>query len=560
MEAMKKLLQDLIQRYQELPSVQRLLVTAGFGGGILALVFWGYLGAGSDYGVLFSNLAQDDAAAITSKLKAKKVPYQLEAGGGTILVPKGEVYEMRLFLASEGVPRGGGIGFELFDRQSLGTTDFVQRLNYQRALQGELARTITGMPEVMEARVHIVTPKESLFVEDQKRASAAVAVKLRQGRQLSPAQVEGIINLVSSAVPELHASQVTVVDLSGRILSKPQDALTPGGLSNAQMTFQRQAEESLERKVQSLFDQVLGPRKSIVRVSTELDFQKIDTREESFAPNKELIRSEQKSTERSSKGGAEAQGSPESRFDLGKGTITASPPGKGPPPLSPPLPAAPASPSGSERQSEVRNYEINRVMRQIVDQPGKIKRLSVAVVVDGVYKKGNAFSPRPPEEMRQFANLAKKSIGFSTDRGDQFEISSAPLALQAPEGVVSTGAPGGWRDTIMDSVKIGLLVLFGLAVLMILMKKRSAGGAQRRPQLLEGPGATAAPGLPAYQQQAAALPGADGELALPAPQPLLQSPARILPDAVDGKEKMVQLINTYPDRAVEVLRLWLHEK
>ena len=550
MDALRRFLLDLTQRYQAMASMQRLLVVAALGAGILAVVFWGFMGTSSDYGVLFSNLAQDDAAAITSKLKGKKVDYRLEAGGGTILVPKADVYEMRLYLAGEGMPKGGGVGFEIFDRQGLGTTDFVQRLNYQRALQGELARTICGMPEVAEARVHIVTPKESLFVEEQKKASAAVAVKLRQGRGLSPAQIEGIINLVSSAVPDLHASQVTVVDLNGRILSKPQDALTPGGLSTAQMTFQRQAEESLERKVQSLFDQVLGSRKSIVRVSADLDFQKIDTREESFAPNKELIRSEQKTMERSSRG-TEASGNPDSRADLGRGTINAPPPGKGPPPLTPPVAAAaPAQASGTERQSELKNYEINRTLRQVVEQPGKIKRLSVAVVVDGTYKgKGNAFSPRPPEEMRQYASLAKKAIGFSVDRGDQFEISSAPLAQQAPEGVMAVGSGGNWRDTVMDSLKIGVMVLLALAALMFMLKKRPV--ASRRP-LLEGP--SAAPGLGAYERQAA-LTGTGAELALSGP-----GPPPILPDAVDGKEKIVQLINTYPDRAVEVLRLWLHEK
>lgn len=550
MDALRKFLLDLTQRYQALPSMQRLLVVAVLAAGVLAVVFWGFMGTGSDYGVLFSNLAQDDAAAIASKLKSKKVNYRLEAGGGTILVPRADVYEMRLYLAGEGMPKGGGVGFEIFDRQGLGTTDFVQRLNYQRALQGELARTIGGMPEVEEARVHIVTSKESLFVEDQKKASAAVAVKLRRGRTLSPAQIDGIINLVSSAVPDLHANQVTVVDLSGRILSKPQDSLTPGGLSTTQMTFQRQAEESLERKVQSLFDQVLGSRKSIVRVSADLDFQKIDIREESFTPNKELIRSEQKTMERSTRG-TEAVGNPDSNADLSRGTITAPPPGKGPPPLTPPVAAAPPKASGTERQSELKNYEINRVLRQVVEQPGKIKRLSVAVVVDGLYKgKGNAFSPRSPEELRQFASLAKKAIGFSLDRGDQFEISSAPLALQAPEGVVAVGSAGNWRDTIMDSLKIGIMVLLALVALMFLLKKRPVSA--KRP-LLEGP--SAASGLGAYERQAAALP-AGGEMALGGPA----APPPLLPDAVDGKEKIVQLINTYPDRAVEVLRLWLHEK
>jgi flagellar M-ring protein FliF len=556
MDSLRRFLLDLTQRYQALPGVQRLVVTAALGAGVLALVFWGYLGGSSDYGVLFSNLASDDAAAITSKLKGKKVPYKLDAGGGTILVPKADVYEMRLYLAGEGVPKGGGVGFELFDRQGLGTTDFVQRLNYQRALQGELARTISGMPEVAEARVHIVTPKESLFVDDQKRASAAVAVKLRQGRSLSPAQIDGIVNLVSSAVPELHAGQVTVVDLNGRILSKPQDTLTPGGLSTTQMTFQRQVEENLERKVQSLFDQVLGPRKSIVRVSADLDFQKIDTKEEIFTPNKDHVRSEHKTTERSSKGG-EAGGSPDARFEMSKGTITPPPPGKGPPPLTAPTTPPPAASSGTERQSEIRNYEMNKIMRQIVDQPGKIKRVSVAVVVDGIYKgKANTFNPRPAEEMRQFTNLAKKAMGFAVERGDQFEISCAPLALQTPEGVMAAGVPGSWKDTVMDSLKIGVLVLIALAALMFLLRRKPL--AAKRPLQLEGP--AAAPGAAAaYERQMAALPGGE-ELALPPGHPLTLPPPPTLPDEVDGKARIVQLINIYPDRAVEVLRLWLHEK
>jgi len=215
---------------------------------------------------------------------------------------------------------------------------------------------------------------------------------------------------------------------------------------------------------------------------------------------------------------------------------------------------APSPGAGMERQSELRNYEINRVMKQIVDQPGKIKRLSVAVVVDGIYKgKGNAFNPRAPEEMRQFSNLAKKAIGFSVERGDQLEISSAPLALQTPEGVMAAGSEGSWRETIMDSVKIGVMVLVGLAVLMFLLKKRPVSA--KRP-LLEAP---TAPGVSAYERQAAALPG-EAEMALPPPAPGSLPPPVTLPDAVDGKEKVVQLINTYPDRAVEVLRLWLHEK
>ncbi len=536
--------------FSALPTTHRLLVGALGGAGLLALLVLIFLNGPGDYGVLFANLTQEDAAAIVAKLKGKKVPYRLEAGGTSIWVPKNDVYELRLLLASEGIPKGGGVGFEIFDRQHLGVTDFVQRLNYQRALQGELARTLAGIPEIAEARVHIVTPRESLFLEDQQKATASVAVKLRPGRSLSPLQIDGIVHLVASAVPGLAAGQVTVVDLDGRILSKPADALAPGGLSSGQMNFQRQVEETLERKLQSLFDQLTGPRKSVIRVTAELDFQKIDVREEVFTPNKELVRSEQKTLERSTRTG-EGYGNPEARFDLNRGTITAPPPGKGPPPLTAPAPPRPGPGSGSERQTEVRNYELNRMLRQIVENPGKIKRLSLAVVVDGHYKdKTRTFSPRSPEELRQFANLAKKAVGFDADRGDQLEISCAPLAAQVPEGVTAVAPGGGWQESLGTSLKLGLVVLLLLFGLMILLRKKRLPGRQ---PLLVGPPAGSLPAPPEAPAELAAQATPVGTLAPP-------PPSAALPDAVEGQEKVARLIAAHPDRAVEVLRLWLQEE
>ncbi|MEW6386411.1 MAG: flagellar basal-body MS-ring/collar protein FliF [Thermodesulfobacteriota bacterium] len=551
MDFLRNILENLRSRYQALPTMQRLLLLTAVGAGLFALIFVGVVGRSADYGVLFTNLPQDDAAAIVAKLKSKKTPYKLEAGGTTIMVPRSQVYETRLLMASEGIPRGGGIGFELFDRQNLGATEFVQRLNYQRALQGELARTICGIPEIAEARVHIVTPKETLFLEDQKQATASVAVKLRPGRTLSRTQVDGIVHLVASAVPGLHPGQVTVLDLNGKILSKPVDSSSPEGLSNGQVALQRQVEESLERKVQSMLDQIVGPKKSFVRVAADLDFQKIDIREETFTPNRELVRSEQKTSERSLRGGG-TSGNPESRFELNKGTIAAPPPGKGPPPLTPPvLPKASGGANETERQTELKNYEINRVLRQVVEQPGKIKRISLAVVVDGTYKgKGNVYTARSPEELKQFANLAKKAVGFNSERGDQLEISSAPLASQLPEGAVAVSPAGGWQESLYDSLKIGLLVLLVLGVLMILLKKRRVPA---KPSLLEGPPARA---LPTAQVAETALPTeALAPVQLQAPKPQVT-----LPDAISGQEKVAQLITTYPDRAVEVLRLWLHSQ
>ncbi len=542
----KNLLKKLQERFQTLPPTQRLLIPALAGALLLALGFLVFIQTQGDYGVLFTNLTQEDAGEIVNKLKAKKISYRLENNGTAILVPKSDLYELRLLMASEGLPKGGGVGFEIFDRQDLGATNFVQRLNYQRALQGELARTIAGMPEILEARVHIVTPKESLFLEDQKEPSASVALKLRPGRTLSPGQVEAVVNLVASAVAGLHPTQVTVVDLKGRILSKPQDRLGFQGLTAGQLTLQRQVEESYESKVQELFDKMLGPHKSFVRVSTELDFQKIDLKEETFTPNQELVRSEQKTFERTTRG--MEGGNPEARFNLNQGTITPPPPGKGPPPLTAPTPKSSPSPATSERSSEVRNYEVNRVVRQVVDTPGKIKRLSLAVVVDGLYQgKGNVFTPRSPEEMRQFANLAKKAVGFNSERGDQLEISCAPLAVQAAEGVTAVSADEGWSRGLAFSWKIGLLVFLILGLLMVLLKRRRV---PVRQPLLQGPPASE---LPAPGTPEAVLPEA-------ASIQLEGRPRPALPEPVHGQEKVSALISAYPDRAVEVLRLWIHQK
>ena len=548
MDSLKKLFGGISERFQALPATQRMLIPALVVALLLALGFLVFVQGQDDYGVLFTNLSQEDAGGIVTKLKGKKVSYRLESNGTAILVPKSEMYELRLLLASEGLPKGGGVGFEIFDRQELGVTDFVQRLNYQRALQGELARTIAGMPEVLEARVHVVTPKEALFIEDQKETTASVALKLRPGRTISPGQVESIVNLVASSVAGLHPTKVTVVDLKGRILSKPQDRLGLQSLSAGQLGLQRQVEESYERKIQELFDKILGPGKSFVRVSTELDFQKIDLHEETFTPNRELVRSEQKTVEQSNRG--LEGGNPEARFNLNQGTITPPPPGKGPPPLTAPTPPPKLQGTGSERIAELRNYEINRVVRQVVDSPGKIKRLSLAVVVDGNYQeKGNKFSPRNPEEMRQFSNLAKKAVGFNVERGDQLEVSCAPLAVQAVEGTAAFSSAEGWQQGLAFSWKIGALILLIIIGLMFLLKRRRA---PVRTPLLQGPPSKelAIPGMHEKILSETASP-----LALGAGQP---KPA--LPEPVDGQERVSHLIASYPDRAVEVLRLWIHEK
>jgi flagellar M-ring protein FliF len=285
-EQLNQLFASPSQRRLVLVMVVVILSLAGFG----SLIFWNQQ---PDFQVLFSNLTQEDMGEMVGKLKEKKIPYQLSSDGKAILVPRDQVYEIRLTLAGEGLPKGGGVGFEVFDRTNLGATDFVQKLNYQRALQGELARTIRQIKEVEQARVHIVTPRESLFVEDRKKPTASVFVKTRSGMSLAPAQVEGIVHLVASSVEGLDFGSITVVDTSGNILSKRADTSPIGQLTSSQLEYQRNIEEGLKKKVQGMLEGILGMNKAITRVATDIDFQEVSIIEETYDP-KAVIRSEQK--------------------------------------------------------------------------------------------------------------------------------------------------------------------------------------------------------------------------------------------------------------------------
>jgi len=558
MDQLKALWERLKTGFLGLPSHLRLIIPAvGLAVILAGLLLWGSH-SGIDRAVLFSNLTPEDAGAIAEKLKAQKVPYELEAGGTTISVPKANVYDLRLSLASQGLPKGGGIGFEVFDRQSLGTTEFVQRLNYQRALQGELARTISRFPEVEEARIHIVTPKDSLFLEDKKKPSAAVVLKLRRGRTLSKAQTEGIIHLVASSVEGLDPAEVTVVDMTGKILSKPQDALGVQGLSATQMDFQRQMEEQYRQKAQTMLEKILGPHKSIVRVSADIDYQQVNINEDRYVPDRELIRSEQKSLERRAKAGA--GGIPESRYDLNRGSLSPAGVGQGPPPLTAPAPTPKTSGgegSDIERKSETINYEINHINKKVLDFPGRIKRLSVAVVVDGVDKDGARkdpsapFVPRPPEEMRSLANIIKNAVGFNRERGDQFEMSCIPLVPPAPEEDFGPSIPRTWQDLLWQNAAIGGAIL-GVLLVMLFLWRRQRG--RPVPSALEPPPLRELP--PTLGSTEPALAGPMG-----GPQPMLAStPTLALPENTENHQKVEQMFSMNPERAVDVLRLWLYEE
>ena len=391
---------------------------------IIFLITW----AGRvQYRPLYTNLNPEDASAVVTYLKAQKLPYRLTDSGTTVLVSQDKVYETRLALAAKGLPQGGGVGFEIFDRSKLGVTEFVQKINYLRALQGELSRTINQLTEVSHSRVHISLPEKSLFVEQQKPAKASVVLKLRPGKQLNQNEIQGIAHLVASGVEGLSPDNVTIIDQNGRILSSKTEAAAATAVASSNQEMQEAVEKRMERKIQTILERVVGPGKVVARVSAKLDLTSSQQTEEKFDPNA-VVRSEQHTEEKSSS----------TRTAAGVPGVASNVPGQ--------MIATQASKGkGSEfkKTSDTINYEISKVVTKKVLPPGEVKALSVAVLLDGTYKmkKGKdgktvkTYVPRSDEEMKQLENLVKNAIGFNADRGDKVSVVNIPFETMKEEVV-----------------------------------------------------------------------------------------------------------------------------
>jgi len=414
----------------------------------------------TEYRTLFSSLSAEDAGGIVTRLQEKKIPYKISRTGDAILVPEDRISELRLDLAVSGLPTGGVMGFEIFDTKNFGVTDFVQQLNYQRALQGELARTINGLDEVQQSRVHIVIPRQSLFVEDQAKPTASVIIKPKAGRKLRTSQVEGIVALVSSSVEGLSPEEVMVVDSSGNILSTARAGNESPFSKRAasQIEYQRNIEKDLANRIQSMLEKVVGEGKVVAKVSAALDFKVVEKTEEAYDPEEPVVRNLRRKSEKSTVPSG------------GQSTVASA--GGG------------AYGVGREETNEVINYEINRVVSKTVMPVGEVEKLSVAVLVDGVYKKDEAgaeeFQPRPDDEIKTLESLVKKSVGFDAARGDQVAVTSVPFKkLDLETGVEEGGFWAGLSVAVpfikyFASLTALMLVLF--FVLRPLIKFVLAGG------------------------------------------------------------------------------------
>lgn len=365
----------------------------------------------SNYQVLFTNVADGDSGMIIQKLKELKVPYKVEGGG--ILVPAEKVYELRLQLAAQGLPQGGGIGYEIFDKTNFGTSDFVQKLNFRRALQGELSRTIQSLSEIENCRVHLAVPEKNIFMEKETRPSASVMVKLKPGRTLMPSQVQGIVHLISSSIEGLSPQDVTVIDHRGGMLTRSAQE-TDLQLSQNQLEMQRSYEKEIEARVVNILEPITGKEKVKARASATLDFTRQEKTEEKFDPEGQVVRSEQKSQEKSVSG-----------FSGGVPGTSSNLPGKKTTPVT-------ASGGTTQKTNEVVNYEISKVVSRVVSPSQELKRISVAVVVDGTYAAAQGtgakkYTPRTEEEMKHYEDLVKKAVGFSSERGDEVRVVNMPF-------------------------------------------------------------------------------------------------------------------------------------
>lgn len=404
-KAWEDITKRLLKWWQEQSLNQKvlfILLTAICAGLCLSLLLWV---SRPDYTLLYSNLDPKDANDVVEYLREQKIPYRLQNGGTQIEVPAAKVYDLRVQLAGKGLPRGTNVGFEIFDKMSFGVTEEIQRINYLRALQSELERTIEALDVIDKARVHLVLPEEDLWLEESFTPSASVMVKLRNGGNLLPRQVESIRHLLASAVRSMLPERVTIVDTQGRVLSTAGEADGAAALSDRQLNYKKKLEENLKQQTESMLAEILGPGKVSVRVNADIDFNQILTERESYAPvvgRQGLIRSEKQNMFESAQDQAAAGGAAGTPSNL-----------QGYPPA-----AANGTDKSTRKNEKVVNYEMNRTVERINTAMGAIRQLSVGIFVDGNYK---------PEQLADINTVVSRGLGINPERGDKVEIRAFPF-------------------------------------------------------------------------------------------------------------------------------------
>jgi len=458
--------QQALQNFNALPGRQKMALMAALATAIalaVGVLLWSRV---PDYAVLFSNLEERDGGAIVTALQAQNVPYKFSNGGGAIMVPAERVHDIRLQLAAQGLPRGGLVGFELMENQKLGVSQFHEQINYQRGLEGELARTIQSIAAVAGARVHLAMPKRTAFLRDAKEPTASVFVNLHPGRNLDAAQVAGIVHLVASSVPNMTNDGVSVIDETGKLLTNKTDPLRAAGLDPTQLSYVDELEGAYARRVETILEPLVGKGNFRVQVTADVDFNRVEQTDEIYKPNptpeQSAIRSRQTSENLTRDPGA--QGVP--------GALSNQPPVPATAPITTPAAGAAATMGQTENfqtknTSSTTNYEVDKTISHTKRAMGVIRRLSVAVVVNHrkeTDRNGKEVSVAPSAaDIDRINNLVKEAVGFNADRGDSLNVAASEFA---PELTEQTPALPVWKDPEMIGIgKEALRYLIVVAVL-----------------------------------------------------------------------------------------------
>jgi flagellar M-ring protein FliF len=538
--------------------------------GIIGLVvaatvgFFAYVGtrmSAPHYGLLYSDLDLRDSGQIVQKLDALNVPYEVKGGGAQILVPSEQVAKLRMAMAEAGLPRGGSVGYELFDKsEGLGTSTFVQNINQVRALEGELARTISSLGAVQGARVHLVLPRREMFSREKPEPSASIALKLRGAEKLSKGQVAGIQQLVAAAVPGLKPAHISIVDNEGNLLARV-GADDPEGLAGNAEEMRTAYENRLARTLDEMLERTLGPGKVRTEVHADIDYDRVTTNQESFDPDSQVVRSTQTVTESSDS------------TDAGDQPVT----------VANNLPDAQNQKGGagarskSGRNEETINYEITKTVKSHVREGGVVRRLSVAVLVDGTYAAGSdgtrSYQPRPQEELDRITTLVRSAIGYDQKRGDVVEVVNLRFANPA-EVDIDTRAP--LLDlTKEDIFRLGetlVLVMIALLVFIFVVRPMMTRVMALMPAVPAGAGGPAlltdqsTPIAGALPPPAGMVPATAEFAAEAAPGQTLDAIEQMIDlSRVDGRvkassvKKVGEIVDKHPEEAVAILRSWMYQ-
>jgi len=449
-EVFKPERKNVITLVQEWPLSKKVSTAAVL---LISIVLFAFLiiqARTADQQLLYANLSLSDASSVTDWLKNQKIDYTLKNGGKDIWVPADKIYQTRIDLAANGLPIGGDVGFEVFDKQSFALTDYVQKVNYTRALQGELARTITSLAPVESTRVHLALPEKRLFKNQQKSGTASVIVTLVPGKSLDQAQVQGIIHLVAGSVTNLEPENVKIIDSNGVVLEAQEKSSEDDLHSVDRLAFQQEVEHRMEIRAQDLLDKTMGKDNAMVRVSATLDFSKVEKTEELFDSDEPVIRSEQINVE--SSGSETTGGVPGVQSNLQGNELGQS-----------------NTSTPSNKNSRITNYEISKTISKIVNPVGSIKALSVSVLVADRLKldadgKPEAATPRSAEELKSIENMVASAIGLVTERGDIINVLSMPFV--DPETAVSEGE-SATTNLLYQYMPLIKYIMIGLGVLLI---------------------------------------------------------------------------------------------